>query len=94
VARVPKRDRAGGDTPLEDTINQAQYMIRIYAEIVAMDETIIERVRLLVGGQPDNGDRKRYLSNLRLLLLQMVKVGERIDYWNARLRKLVEEQLS
>ena len=68
-------------------------MIRIYAEIVAMDETIIERIRQLIVTQSDDGDRDRSLDNLRLLLAQLVKVGQRLDHWNARVRALVRGQL-
>lgn len=75
-------------------ITQARYMIRIYAEIVAMDETIIERIRQLIVTQSDDGDRDRSLDNLRLLLAQLVKVGQRLDHWNARVRALVRGQLS
>jgi hypothetical protein len=75
------------------TITQAEYMIGIYAEILAMDLTITERVRNLLTREPNAGDRERTLANLRLLLAQLEKISRRIAYWNARLRKLVKSQL-
>ncbi|HEY8798750.1 MAG TPA: hypothetical protein VIO85_12880 [Candidatus Dormibacteraeota bacterium] len=78
----------------EGVITQAQYMIGIYAEILAMDKAILERIRQIVVRQSDNGDRETDLSSLRLILSQLEKVAERIAYWNVRLRRLVHGQLS
>ena len=68
-------------------------MLGIYSEIVAMDQTIVERVRQLIAGQSDDGDREASMSNLRLVLVQLEKVGERIEFWNGRVRELVEHEL-
>jgi hypothetical protein len=75
------------------TITQASFMVGIYAEIVAMDQTIIERVRQLVVGQSRDDDKEAYLSNLRLVLGQLQRVGERLAFWNGRVRELVESEL-
>jgi hypothetical protein len=88
--RGPPR-RRNADS-FEGAIDQAQYMIRIYAEILAMDDTILERVKQLVAS--DDGDREAKLANLRLLLAQLEKVGQRLAYWNARVRELLEDQLA
>jgi hypothetical protein len=69
-------------------------MIGIYADILAMDKAIMERIRRLMVRQSDNGDRESDLTNLRLILAQLEKVGQRIAYWNVRLRRLVRGQLS
>jgi hypothetical protein len=68
-------------------------MVGIYAEIVTMDQTIIERVRQLVAKQSIEDDRDAYLANLRLVLAQLEKVGERISFWNQRVHTLVEGEL-
>jgi hypothetical protein len=88
--------RANGDAAgrVEAAITQAQYMIGIYAEILAMDKAIMERIRQLIVWESDNGDRDADLTNLRLILAQLEKVGRRIAYWNARARRLVQGQLS
>lgn len=78
----------------EDAITQAQYMIAIYAEILAMDKVIMERIRQLIVRQSDHGDSDPDLTSLRLVLVQLEKVGQRIAYWNARLRRLVRGELS
>ena len=69
-------------------------MIGIYAEILAMDKAITERIRQLIVRQSDNGDREPDLTSLRLVLAQLEKVGQRIAYWNVRLRRLVRGELS
>lgn len=96
MARIPKlRRRPDGDpaSRAEVTITQAQYMIRIYSEILAMDETIMERVRQLVIKESENGEREADLTNMRLILGQLEKIGRRIAYWNSRVRSLLKEQL-
>ena len=69
-------------------------MVRIYTEILAMDETIINRIRQLMVTQSNHGDDEGSLDNMRLILAQLEKIGRRIAYWNARLRSLIKLQLS
>lgn len=84
---------AAEDAPVEATITQALYMVRLYADIRAMDETVIKRIRQLVATQSEDGDCEGSLNTMRLVLVQLDKVGRRIAFWNARLRAL-ERQLS
>jgi len=76
-----------------ETIKQAQFMVAIYAEIVAMNQTILERIRQLVVRNPRNGDSTARLGNLRLVLVQLDRVGDRLAFWNGRVRALVESGL-
>ena len=69
-------------------------LIGIYADVLAMDKAIMERIRRLIVRQSDNVDREFDLTNLRLILAQLEKVGQRIAYWNVRLRRLVRGELS
>ena len=96
MARTPRQRLQQIDpaNQAEVTIAQAQNMIEIYAEILAMDVKIMERIRQLVVQQSDNGSREAVLVNLRLMLAQMEKIGRRIAYWNSRVRKLVKTQLT
>jgi hypothetical protein len=95
MAGVSKRRRPDLDSTEEAVaaITQAQFMIGIYAEIVAMDVTIIERVKQLVVKQSHGGDREAYLANLQVVLVQLNKVGERLTFWNDQVRTLVEGEL-
>jgi hypothetical protein len=96
MARPPKqRPQPDEYSPTAETIvDQAEYMIRIYAEILAMDLTITERVRSLLAKGPGAADRKQTMANLQLLLAQLEKISRRIAYWNSRLRNLLKDQLS
>ena len=77
-----------------ESITQARFMVRIYSEILAMDETIMERIeQLMLGQQSGTGDSAATLGNMTLILAQLEKVGERIAFWNSRVRELVEGQL-
>ncbi len=69
-------------------------MVRLYTEILAMDETIIQRIRQLVVNQSNDDDQEATLDTMRLVLAQLEKIGRRIAYWNGRLRTLVKRQLS
>ena len=95
MARVPRRHRPVDPfaSPAVVALTQAQNMIGIYAEILAMHETVMERVRHILVRQSGDGDHEADLTNLRLILAQMEKVGERIAFWNAGIRRLLEEQL-
>jgi hypothetical protein len=90
-------DLAGAGAADEDrvqaTITQALYMVRMYAEILAMDEVIIKRIQDLVGVQSEDVDREDSLKNMRLVLVQLEKIGKRIAHWNARLRALLKGQM-
>lgn len=68
-------------------------MVRLYTEILAMDETIIHRIRQLAVRQSSDGDDEGSLDNMRMILAQLEKIGRRIAYWNARLRSLLKRQL-
>lgn len=92
AARVSAQPLGAGDG-VEATITQALYMVRLYTEILAMDETIIRRIRQLVAKQSIDGDHGASLDNMRLILAQLEKIGQRIAYWNARLRSLLKRQL-
>jgi glutamate 5-kinase len=73
-------------------ITQAQFMIGIYGEIVAMDQVIIERVRQLLMSRTAHNEATT-LANLQLVLEQLEKVGERLSYWSDRVHELVEGSL-
>ena len=68
-------------------------MVAIYSEVVAMNLTILERIRQLVVRNSHTGDSTRRLSHLRLVLVQLDRVGERLAFWNGRVRALVETGL-
>lgn len=74
------------------SVTQAQFMVGIYGEIVAMDLVILERVRNLILNGPDDNDGA-YRAHMRLVLGQLDKVSDRISYWSGELRDLVEAEL-
>ena len=95
MARVPRRHRPVDPfaSPAVVALTQAQNMIGIYAEILAMHETVMERVRHILVRQSGDGDHEADLTNLRLILAQLEKLGERTAFWNDRLQTLVKSQL-
>jgi hypothetical protein len=93
VTQATRGRRTRKTDSTESAITQAQYMIRIYAEILATHDAVLDRVRQLVV-RPHEGDREAELATMRLTLAQLEKVGERIAYWNARVRTLLAEQVA
>ena len=91
--RDSARTSVAEDDRAETTITQALYMVRLYTEILAMDETIIHRIRQLTSKRAGDDDHAGSLDNMRLILAQLEKIGRRIAYWNARLRSLLKQQL-
>jgi hypothetical protein len=92
VVGTPKGRQPSSDSRKQALagVTQAQDMIAIYVEILAMDQTIIERVRQLLIKQPRGVDVSAHLSNLRSVLDQLYKVTERIAFWNGRVHSLVK----
>jgi hypothetical protein len=95
MARVPRRHRPVDPfaSPAVVALTQAQNMIGIYTEILAMHETVMERVRHILVRQSVDDDHEADLTNLRLILTQLEKLGERTAFWNDRLQTLVKSQL-
>lgn len=84
----------GKDAEVDAALAQAHYMLGVYSEILTMDLTIVERIRQLVAILSDDRDKEGTLANLRLILVQLEKIADRIAFWNARVSSVVKGQLA
>jgi hypothetical protein len=94
--QTPRRYRTGdggGGDGAEATITHALYIIRMYAEILAMQETVMKRIHELLKEPSDDRVREATLANMELVLVQLDKIGPRIAYWNAEVHRLVIKKL-
>lgn len=78
-----------GEGPTSDaTLEQALYWRQIYAEILAMEEKVLLRIRQLMKGQSDEGRREVEQTNVPVVLAQAERFRQRLGYWDARLIQL------
>ena len=78
----------GEGPPESATLKQALYWRQIYAEILAMEEKVLIRIRELMITQSDEGRREVELTNVPIVVAQVEKFRQRLGYWEARVRHL------
>jgi hypothetical protein len=104
---LSKRDRPdvdaaerGGDwskrmdgecVPGNATMEQAVYWRKIYTEILAMEEKVLERIRQLMLSQSAAAKREVELTNVPVVVAQAERFRQRLGYWEARVLDLQAE---
>jgi hypothetical protein len=87
----------GGDTeqgmeteadPLTGTLEQAVYWLKIYGEIVEMEEGVLARIHELMADQSPEARREAEISNVPVVFAQLARFKQRRGYWDKRLRQL------
>jgi hypothetical protein len=78
----------GEGAPEEATLKQALYWRQIYAEILAMEEKVLVRIRQLMMSQSDEGRREVELTNVPVVVAQAERFRQRLGYWQARVLQL------
>lgn len=74
--------------PEEANLGQALYWTQIYAQILAMEEAVLERIRQLMRGQSPEARREVELTNVPVVVAQAERFRRRHGYWEARVREL------
>ena len=64
------------------TLEQALFWMNIYRDLLAVDESALERMRALITDST-NGDRvhARYRPDVDLVVGEIERVRERLDHW-------------
>ena len=99
-----RRDRSdlwaavrGGDTeqgmegerdPKTASLEQARYWSQVYAEILAMEEQVMERIRELMTHQSAEVRRDAELTNVPVIAAQVERFRRRLSYWTVRVAEL------
>jgi hypothetical protein len=78
----------GEGIPDEATIEHALYWRRIYVEILAMEEQVLERIDQLMSTQADEVRREVELTNVPVVVAQVERFRRRLGYWQARVNEL------
>ncbi len=78
----------GEGLPEDSTLEHALYWRQIYAEILAMEEKVLARIRQLMTTQSDEGRREVELTNVPVVVAQAERFRQRLSYWEARVAQL------
>jgi hypothetical protein len=78
----------GEGLPENSTLEHAIYWRQIYAEILAMEEKVLARIRQLMSTQSDEGRREVELTNVPVVVAQAERFRQRLSYWDARVAQL------
>ena len=70
------------------SIEEALYWRQIYAEILAMEEKVMERVHDLMASQTAVVRREVELTNVPVIAAQVDRFRQRLGFWTSRLREL------
>lgn len=78
-----------GEGPAADaTMKQARYWLKIYTEILAMEEKVLERIVDLMARQSPAARREVELTNVPVVVAQAERFRQRLGYWRARIAEL------
>lgn len=70
------------------SIEEALYWRQTYAEILVMEEKVMERVHDLMASQTAVVRREVELTNVPVIAAQVDRFRQRLGFWTSRLREL------
>lgn len=79
-------DREG--VPGLASIAQALYWRQVYAEILSMEEKVLERIRELMALESEEVRHEVELTNVPVVVAQVERFRQRHGYWDARVHEL------
>ena len=78
----------GEGLPADATLEHALYWRKIYSEILAMEEKVLDRIRQLMDTQSVEARREVELTNVPVVVAQAERFRQRLGYWEARVLQL------
>jgi len=78
----------GEGLPGHSNLEQAIYWSHVYAEILAMEEKVLARIRELMLTQSATARREVELTNVPVVAAQVERFRQRLGYWDARVEAL------
>ncbi len=70
--------------PLTATLEEALFWRDIYSEILAMEESVLERIHQLMAGQSAQARQEVELTNLPVVVAQAERFRSRKELWDSR----------
>jgi hypothetical protein len=74
--------------PEAATLGEALYWTQIYAEILVMEEAVLDRITKLMKKQSSEARREVELTNVPVVVAQAERFRKRHGYWAARVLEL------
>lgn len=78
----------GEGDPGSASIEQALYWQKIYTEILAMEEKVMDRIQHLMKTQSLPARREVELTNVPVVAAQAERFRQRLGFWTARIAEL------
>jgi hypothetical protein len=70
--------------PLTATLEEALFWRDIYSEILAMEESVLERIHQLMAGQSAQARQEVELTNVPVVVAQAERFRSRKELWESR----------
>jgi hypothetical protein len=84
----PSRTMDGEADPTVASLDQALYWRKIYTEVLAMEELVLQRIRDLMALQSPTARREVELTNVPVVAAQADRFRKRLGFWTARVTEL------
>jgi hypothetical protein len=70
------------------TLEQARFWRNIYTEILAMEESVLARIRQLMADQSPEARREVELTNVPVVVAQAERFRSRLGFWESACRRI------
>jgi hypothetical protein len=70
------------------TLEQALFWRNIYTEILAMEESVLQRIQQLMADQSPQARREVELTNVPVVVAQAERFRSRLGFWESACRRL------
>jgi hypothetical protein len=85
----PNQGMSGEADLLTSSVEQAIFWRQVYAEILAMEEKVLARVRELMAAESAEVRREVELSNVPVIVAQVDRFRQRHGFWALRVAQLI-----
>src|ERR1700722_19272690 len=74
--------------PATATLEEALFWRNIYTEILAMEESVLDRIHQLMASQSPEARREVELTNVPVVVAQVERFRSRLGFWEAACRRI------
>jgi hypothetical protein len=78
----------GEADPATATLEQALFWRNIYSEILAMEESVLERIHQLMADQSQQARQEVALTNVPVVVAQAERFRSRLGFWESACRRI------
>ena len=78
----------GEADPATATLEQALFWRNIYTEILAMEESVLERIHELMADQSPQARQEVALTNVPVVIAQAERFRSRLGFWESACRRI------